>query len=34
MTVETLPQTFEGAFRIDLPSRQYMMLRVRTVEAE
>lgn len=34
MTVETLPQTFEGAFRIDLPSRQYMMLRVRTVKAE
>lgn len=31
MTVETLPGTFEGTFRIDLPSRQYMMVRLRTV---
>lgn len=31
MTVKTLPNTYEGKFRIDLPSRQYMMLRLRTV---
>lgn len=31
MTIETLPNTFEGKFRIDLPSRQYMALRLRTV---
>ena len=34
MTVETLEGAFEGKFRIDLPSRQYMMLRVREVEAK
>lgn len=34
MTVNTLPGTFEGKFRIDLPSRQYMMLRLRTVDAQ
>lgn len=33
MTVETLVGTFGGKFRIDLPSRQYMMLRVRTAAA-
>ena len=32
MTIETLPGTFEGKFRIDLPSKQYMALRLRAVE--
>lgn len=32
MTVETLPGTFEGRFRIDLPGRQYIAVRLR-VEA-
>ena len=32
MTVETLPGTFEGKFRVDLPSKQYMALRLRVVE--
>lgn len=33
MTEEELPGTFEGKFRIDLPSRQYMLLRLTKVEA-
>lgn len=27
------PGTFEGKFRIDLPSKQYMMLRLTKLEA-
>lgn len=30
MTRETLPGSFEGHVRVDLPSRQYMLLRLRT----
>lgn len=30
---EGLPGTFEGKFRIDLPSKQYMLLRLTKVEA-
>ena len=33
MTEEELPGTFEGKFRIDLPSKQYMLLRLTKVEA-
>ncbi len=33
MTEEELPGTFEGKFRIDLPSKQYMMLRLTKLEA-
>ncbi|WAH98534.1 DUF5605 domain-containing protein [Arthrobacter sp. MMS18-M83] len=29
MTVETLPDTFEGRFRIELPGRQYIAVRLR-----
>ena len=32
-TEEELPGTFEGKFRIDLPSKQYMLLRLTKVEA-
>lgn len=32
MTEEELPGTFEGKFRIDLPSKQYMMLRLTKLE--
>jgi hypothetical protein len=31
MTVETLPGTFQGRFRIDLPGRQYIAVRLRAV---
>jgi hypothetical protein len=31
MTVETLPGTFEGRFRIELPGRQYIAVRLRAV---
>jgi hypothetical protein len=31
MTIETLPGTFEGRFRIDLPGRQYIAVRLRAV---
>ena len=31
MTVETLPGTFEGRFRIELPGRQYVAVRLRAV---
>jgi hypothetical protein len=31
MTVETLPETFEGRFRIGLPGRQYIAVRLRAV---
>ena len=34
MAAETLEGTFEGKFRIDLPSRQYMMLRIREAKTE
>lgn len=33
MTEEELPRTFEGKFRIGLPSKQYMLLRLTKVEA-
>lgn len=33
MAEEELPGTFEGKFRIDLPSKQYMMLRLTKLEA-
>ena len=33
MTEEELPGTFEGKFRIDLPSDQYMLLRLTKAEA-
>ena len=33
MTEEELPGTFEGKFRIDLPSKQYMLLRLTKVGA-
>lgn len=33
MTEEELPGTFKGKFRIDLPSKQYMMLRLTKLEA-
>ncbi|WP_226814282.1 DUF5605 domain-containing protein [Collinsella aerofaciens] len=33
MTEEELPGTFEGKFRIDLPNKQYMLLRLTKVEA-
>ncbi len=33
MTEEELPGTFEGKFRIDPPSKQYMLLRLTKVEA-
>ena len=33
MTEEELPGTFEGKFRIDLPSKQYMMLRLTQLAA-
>ena len=32
MTEEELPGTFEGKFRIDLPSKQDMMLRLTKLE--
>lgn len=32
MTVETLPGTYTGKVRVDLPSRQYMLLHVRAVD--
>jgi hypothetical protein len=31
MTIETLPETFEGRFRIELPGRQYIAVRLRAV---
>jgi hypothetical protein len=31
MTIETLPETFEGRFRIELPGRQYVAVRLRAV---
>lgn len=34
MTTETLPGTYAGEVRVDLPSRQYMLLHVRAVEGE
>lgn len=33
MTEEELPGTFEGKFRIDLPGKQYMLLRLTKVGA-
>lgn len=33
MTEEELPGTFEGKLRIDLPSKQYMLLRLTKVGA-
>ena len=33
MTVERLPGTFEGTFTVPLPARQYMALRLTTVDA-
>ena len=32
MTVETLPGDYEGSFRVDLPGRQYMAVRLRRVD--
>jgi hypothetical protein len=29
MTIETLPGTYSGRFRIDLPGRQFMAVRLR-----
>ncbi len=34
MTEGELPGTFEGKFRIDLPSKQYMLLRLTKAEAQ
>lgn len=33
MTEDEFPGTFEGKFRIDLPSERYMLLRLTKVEA-
>lgn len=34
MTVETLPGTYSGRFRVELPGRQYIALRLRAVKTE
>jgi len=34
MTVETLPGTYSGRFRVELPGRQYIALRLRAVRTE
>ena len=34
MTIETLPETYEGRFSIDLPGRQYMAIRLRAITEE
>ena len=31
MTIDTLPGTYHGRFRIELPGRQYMAVRLRAV---